>query len=300
MLFLFIMLQTINIINSCIKANQISLLLDHGWELWINLSSNHWVLQSQGFFSKWQTKLKSKFEFRAAFDFFEKATPYWIPMSNLGVFYAQNYILYSVSLLESQTLTAGAARAWTKLVMRKINKNYRNYHLVLEHTLLQISSGLGGFILDSWFLVGMVADLVVCTAGSTVCTALVTSSSCPSSWGMLSMSLFQLHIASGFSFMIRCVVSAFFFRNCSFLLAFLLKVEGLGFFLARGVGDFSFPMVSRERVKVEPIVREKVKGVPLSTSAWQSSRHFDFRLGSTSLTAAIFWISSQSVKCFWL
>ena len=130
--------------------------------------------------------------------------------------------------------------------------------------------------------------------------------SLPSIWVMLSegffisfnstTSLFQLHVDSGFSLMISCVVSAFLFRNCSFLLVFLLKVEGLGFLLARGMGDSFFPMVSRERVNVEPMVMEKVKGLSLSTSVWQRSRHFDFRLGSTSLTAAIFRISSESAK----
>ena len=77
-------------------------------------------------------------------------------------------------------------------------------------------------------------------------------------------------------------VSAFLGRNCSFLLAFLLRVEGLGFFLAQMAERSSFPLVSRERVKLEPMVREKVKGVPLSTSAWQRSRHLDLTLESTS------------------
>ena len=86
------------------------------------------------------------------------------------------------------------------------------------------------------------------------------------------------------------------FWNCSFLLAFLLRVEGLGFLLARGMGDSSFPLVSRERLKVEPMVREKVKGLPLSTSAWQRSMYFDFtwiHITHCSHFQNFFWISKM-------
>ena len=61
------------------------------------------------------------------------------------------------------------------------------------------------------------------------------------------------------------VLSAFLCRNTSFLLAFLLMVDGLSFFPG--------PLGSREKVRVEPADREKVKGYPLATSAWQMSRH---------------------------
>ena len=61
------------------------------------------------------------------------------------------------------------------------------------------------------------------------------------------------------------VLSAFLCRNTSFLLAFLLMVDGLSFFPG--------PLVSREKVRVEPTDRENVKGYPLATSAWQMSRH---------------------------
>ena len=85
----------------------------------------------------------------------------------------------------------------------------------------------------------------------------------------------------------------FFFMNSVFLLAFLLSVEGLGFFLAGGLlklGDstFSSPLVSREKVKEVPVwVREKVKALPWLTSAWQRSRHLVAMAGSPSLTASI-------------
>ena len=52
--------------------------------------------------------------------------------------------------------------------------------------------------------------------------------------------------------------SDFFCKNSSLLLAFRLNEEGLGFFLALGAAMGSLPLVFREKVKMEPIVREKV------------------------------------------
>ena len=53
----------------------------------------------------------------------------------------------------------------------------------------------------------------------------------------------------------------FFFRNSSLLLAFLLWVEGLDLFFTR-LEFTSLFLVSREKEKVEFIVREKLKSLP--------------------------------------
>ena len=66
----------------------------------------------------------------------------------------------------------------------------------------------------------------------------------------------------------------------------VLSLKGLVFFLARGVVDssfFSFPLVSRERLMVEPMVRVQVKRMPLLVSSWQTSRNFMPRAASLSL-----------------
>ena len=68
---------------------------------------------------------------------------------------------------------------------------------------------------------------------------------------------------------------------------FLLTVEGLGLFLATGLGVSSFSLVSRVKVMVDPTWRERVKATPLATSAWQMSRHWEAMMGSAPLTAAI-------------
>ena len=60
----------------------------------------------------------------------------------------------------------------------------------------------------------------------------------------------------------------FFFRNSSLLLAFLLWVEGLDLFFTRV--EFTHTLlflVSREKEKVELIVREKLKSLPWLASA---------------------------------
>ena len=65
----------------------------------------------------------------------------------------------------------------------------------------------------------------------------------------------------------------FFSRNSFLRLAFLLRVEGLLFFLVPGDKD-ALPLVSREKEKVEPMESEKLKATPWLLSAWQKSRHF--------------------------
>ena len=53
----------------------------------------------------------------------------------------------------------------------------------------------------------------------------------------------------------------FFFKKSSLRFAFLLRVDGLFFFLeGRGVSFHS--LESREKVKVEPMVRENLKALP--------------------------------------
>ena len=48
-------------------------------------------------------------------------------------------------------------------------------------------------------------------------------------------------------------------KNSSFLLAFLLKAEGLAFFLVKVTGLVSLLLVSKEKVKSWPIATEKLK-----------------------------------------
>ena len=64
-------------------------------------------------------------------------------------------------------------------------------------------------------------------------------------------------------------------RNTSLRLAFLLRVDGLGFFLGGILAWVSEASthVSREKEKSEPMVRENLKAVPWLLSAWQKSRH---------------------------
>ena len=81
----------------------------------------------------------------------------------------------------------------------------------------------------------------------------------------------------------------FLLRNSFFLLAFLLCFEGLFFFttaLAFGAGDSWLP-VCMEKLKVEPMVTERVKGWPWLASVWQRSRHLEAKELSLSI-AVIF------------
>jgi hypothetical protein len=74
----------------------------------------------------------------------------------------------------------------------------------------------------------------------------------------------------------------FFLRNSSLLSAFLLRQDGLGFFFFRtsalaevvlSLAEGVFSLVSREKEKLEPTVREMLKAVPWLASAWQKARH---------------------------
>ena len=93
----------------------------------------------------------------------------------------------------------------------------------------------------------------------------------------------------------------FFFRNSALLLAFLLFVEGLTFFLVRASGrgaEAWLSLVSREKEKVELILREKLKALPWLANAWQKAKHCDAREESSpcSEAAVIFTSSSESKK----
>ena len=80
-------------------------------------------------------------------------------------------------------------------------------------------------------------------------------------------------------------VCLFLERNSSLRLAFLLCVEGLSFFLlTRPV--IALPLVSKEKEKLGPMLREKWKVWPWMASAWQNSMHFETKEESTSLAAA--------------
>ena len=72
--------------------------------------------------------------------------------------------------------------------------------------------------------------------------------------------------------------------NSSFLFLFLLKVEGLTLFLSFLVAGVFFPLVSREKVKEELMVRVKENSLPWLVSAWQRSRHCLAKVGSPSIT----------------
>ena len=83
-------------------------------------------------------------------------------------------------------------------------------------------------------------------------------------------------------------LSFFFFRNSSLLLASRLRVEGVFFFL--WVAKTSFPLVSTEKEKLDPMFKEKENVGDLPASIWQNSRHLDASLSSSSQAgiAAIF------------
>ena len=75
-------------------------------------------------------------------------------------------------------------------------------------------------------------------------------------------------------------------RYSSLRLAFLLRVEGLAFFLIFGLA--ALPLVSKEKEKPVPIVKEKLKAWPWLASAWQKTMHFEAReVSTTSPTAVI-------------
>ena len=76
-------------------------------------------------------------------------------------------------------------------------------------------------------------------------------------------------------------------RKSSFLLWFLLRVEGLVLFLATGVAGVSFSWVAREKEKEEPMEREKVKDLPWLSSAWQNSRHLEAKVWSPPITTGV-------------
>ena len=65
--------------------------------------------------------------------------------------------------------------------------------------------------------------------------------------------------------------SSFFLRCYSLLLASRLSVDGDFFFLV--VAKASFPLVSTEKEKLDPMVKEKEKVSDLPGSIWQNSRH---------------------------
>ena len=80
-----------------------------------------------------------------------------------------------------------------------------------------------------------------------------------------------------------------FFKKASLRLAFLLRVDGLGFFLVLPGLSEARPLsiASREKEKVEPILREKMKTKPWLANVWQRSRHLVAKEESLSPTAVI-------------
>ena len=87
----------------------------------------------------------------------------------------------------------------------------------------------------------------------------------------------MVHSAEGFCFL---------FRKSCLRLAFLCRVEGLGFLVL--VPFFiSLLLVSKEKEKLEPMDREKLKASPWLASAWQKSMHLETRGEFSSPTAHI-------------
>ena len=74
-------------------------------------------------------------------------------------------------------------------------------------------------------------------------------------------------------------------KYSSLRLAFLLRVEGLAFFLVFWLP--SFLLVSKVKVKSEPMIKDKLKAWPWLASAWQKSMHLEAREVSISTTALI-------------
>ena len=79
----------------------------------------------------------------------------------------------------------------------------------------------------------------------------------------------------------------FFLRNSSLRLAFLLMVDGLFFFqvLVTEVGAIS--LVSREKEKLEPVVREKENTNPWFARSLQKSKHLVAKGESSPITGAV-------------
>ena len=80
----------------------------------------------------------------------------------------------------------------------------------------------------------------------------------------------------------------FFFKKSSLRLAFLLRVDGLVFFfflISKAKGALC--LVSREKEKVEPMLREKLISKPWLVSAWQKSKHLMAKEELASSTAVI-------------
>ena len=69
---------------------------------------------------------------------------------------------------------------------------------------------------------------------------------------------------------------SFFSRNSLLRLAFLFRVEGLFRLTALEAvtgADFSWMLLAKEKLKVEPMESEKVKDWPWLASVWQRAKH---------------------------
>ena len=86
----------------------------------------------------------------------------------------------------------------------------------------------------------------------------------------------------------------FLLGNSSFLLWFLLNLEGLSFFFRVTTLWSTFRLVSREKEKEEPIFKEMLNDCPLLASAWQKSKHWVKRAGSSPATASDIIFTGQS------
>ena len=78
----------------------------------------------------------------------------------------------------------------------------------------------------------------------------------------------------------------FFFKNSSLRLLFLLRVDGLAFFLAL-LGRASMLLVFQEKEKFGPTLMDMEKALPWLVSVWQMARHCAAREESSCPTPVI-------------
>ena len=88
----------------------------------------------------------------------------------------------------------------------------------------------------------------------------------------------------------------FFFKNSSLRLLFLLRVDGLAFFLAL-LGRASMLLVFQEKEKFGPTLMDMEKALPWLVSVWQMARHCAAREESSCRTPVIFWLNPNYQIC---
>ena len=82
----------------------------------------------------------------------------------------------------------------------------------------------------------------------------------------------------------------FLFRKSALRLKFLCCVEGLFLFTAFAA-ECKVSLVSNEKVKVEPMVSEKVKALFWLASAWQKAMHWEAKEEFTAAVIFLFYLN---------